>query len=355
MGLLGSITGGLFGLGSSVVQNSQNRQNVQETNRMNYKINQMNNQFNERMAIQQRNWQENMWNKENAYNTASAQRQRLEEAGLNPYLMMNGGSAGVAQSAGTGASASSSGNAVMQPFQADYSGVGSSIGNIFQYELMQSEKSQLQGARQLADAQAMEVLSNIDWGKLTEETRGFLKSTGLVRAQLGYAKEQQEVDNMAMTGLIMRAQRSGMLLDNEAKGIMNKYLDQQQQLDLNVKAADYYQRMSAGYLSYAETKKALAEEALAAARTRGQNISNKVASRIAESQIAANIAANESAAAYHNEELRLGLPQDNARSKNIESWYRARNGKKRYQYYDADKWVGYGTSIGNTIGNFLPR
>lgn len=355
MGLLGSIAGGLLGVGSSAIQNSQNRQNVRETNQMNYKINQMNNQFNERMAIQQRNWQENMWNKENAYNTASAQRQRLEEAGLNPYLMMNGGSAGVAQSAGTGTAASSSGNAVMQPFQADYSGIGSSIGNIFQYELMQSEKSQLQGARQLADAKAMETLSNIDWGKLTDETRNYLRSTGLARAQLGYAKEQQEVDNMAMTGLIMRAQRSGMLLDNEAKGILNKYLDQQQQLDLNVKAADYYQRMSAGYLSYAEAKKALAEEALAAARTRGQNISNEVASRIAESQIVANIAANESAAAYHNEELRLNLPQDNARSRNIEDWYRARNEKKRYQYFDADKWVEYGTSIGNTIGNFLPR
>lgn len=355
MGLLGSISGGLLDFGSSVIQNSQNRQNVQETNRMNYKINQMNNQFNERMAIQQRNWQENMWNKENAYNTASAQRQRLEEAGLNPYLMMNGGSAGVAQSAGTGSAASSSGNAVMQPFHADYSGIGSSIGNIFQYELMQSEKSQLQGARQLADAKAMETLSNIDWGKLTDETRNYLKSTGLARAQLGYAKEQQEVDNMAMTGLIMRAQRSGMLLDNETKGILNKYLDQQQQLDLNVKAADYYQRMSAGYLSYAEAKKALAEEALAAARTRGQNISNKVASRIAESQIAANIAANQSSSAYHNEELRLGLSQDNARSKNIESWYRSRNEKKRYQYFDSDKWVDYGTSIGNTIGNFVPH
>lgn len=355
MSVFGSIAGGLLGLGSSFVQNSQNRQNVQETNQMNYKINQLNNQFNERMAIQQRNWQENMWNKENAYNTASAQRQRLEEAGLNPYLMMNGGSAGVAQSAGTGSAASSSGNAVMQPFQADYSGIGSSIGNIFQYELMQSEKSQLQGARQLADAKAMETLSNIDWGKLTDDTRDYLRSTGLARAQLGYAKEQQEVDNMAMTGLILRAQRSGMLLDNEAKGILNKYLDQQQQLDLNIKAADYYQRMSAGYLSYAEAKKALADEALAAARTRGQNISNKVASRIAESQIAANIATNESSAAYHNEELRIGLPQDNARSANIESWYRSRNEKKKYQYFDSDKWVDYGTSIGNTIGNFLPH
>ena len=108
---------------------------------MNYKINQMNNQFNERMAMQQRDFQENMWNKENEYNSASAQRQRLEEAGLNPYLMMNGGSAGSAQSVGPGASASSAGSAVMQPFQADYSGIGSSIGSIFQYELMQSEKS----------------------------------------------------------------------------------------------------------------------------------------------------------------------------------------------------------------------
>jgi hypothetical protein len=220
---------------------------------------------------------------------------------------------------------------------------------------MQSEKSQLQGARQLADAKAMETLSNIDWGKLTDETRNYLKSTGLARAQLGYAKEQQEADNMAMTGLIMRAQRSGMLLDNEAKGILNKYLDQQQQLDLNVKAADYFQRMSAGYLSYAEVKKALAEEALAAARARGQIIANKVADRIAESQIAANIAANESTAAYHNEELRLNLPQDNARSKNIEDWYRSRNEKNKYKYFDSDKWVEYGTSIGNTIGNFMPH
>lgn len=354
MGLLGSLSGGLLGIGSSVIQNSQNRQNVRETNQMNYKINQMNNQFNERMALQQRNWQENMWNKENAYNTASAQRQRLEESGLNPYLMMNGGSAGVAQSAGTGATASSAGSAVMQPFQADYSGISSSISNIFQYELMQSEKSQLQGAKQLADAKAMETLSNIDWGKLTDETRDYLKSTGLARAKLGYAKEQQEVDNMAMTGLVMRAQHAGLLLDNEAKGILNKYLDQQQQLDLNVKAADYYQRMASGYLSYAEAKKAIAEEALAAARARGQNISNRIASRIAESQIAANIAANESAAAFHKEELRLGLPQDNARSGNIETWYRARNEGKRYKFYDTDKIVHYGTSIGNTIGGFMP-
>jgi hypothetical protein len=58
MGLLGSIAGGFLGIGSSAIQNSQNRQNVRETNQMNYRINQMNNQFNERMAMQQRDFQE---------------------------------------------------------------------------------------------------------------------------------------------------------------------------------------------------------------------------------------------------------------------------------------------------------
>ena len=154
MGLLGPIAGGLFGIGSSVIQNSQNRQNVRETNQMNYRINQMNNQFNERMAMQQRDFQESMWNKENEYNTASAQRQRLEEAGLNPYMMMNGGSAGIAQSVGTGASASSAGSAVMQPFQADYSGIQQAIGSVFQSQVQQAQVSQLQGQKNLADAQA---------------------------------------------------------------------------------------------------------------------------------------------------------------------------------------------------------
>ena len=35
MGILGSIAGGLLGIGSSVMQNSQNRQNVRETNQQN--------------------------------------------------------------------------------------------------------------------------------------------------------------------------------------------------------------------------------------------------------------------------------------------------------------------------------
>lgn len=352
MGLLGSIAGGLFGIGSSVAQNSQNRQNVRETNQMNYKINQMNNQFNERMAIQQRNWQENMWNKENAYNTASAQRQRLEEAGLNPYLMMNGGSAGVAQSAGSGAAASSSGNAVMQPFQADYSGVQQAIGSVFQSQVQQAQVSQLQGQKNLADAQAMQALSDVDWSKMTEETREYLKATGLARAQLGYSKEMQELENMSFAGRLLQAQGTTQLLDAEAKTILNKYLDQQQQADLSVKAAEYYSKMSQGHLNYNEARKVLAEEVLIYARAKGLNISNQVAEATAESLIRAANASNNSTAEFELEAAKFN--RERARSRSIEDWYRSRNEGKKYKYYDADKAVHYGTAIGNTVGNFLP-
>ena len=352
MGLFGSLVGGLFGAGASSIQNGQNRQNVQETNRMNYKINQMNNQFNERMAIQQRNWQEDMWNKENAYNTASAQRQRLEEAGLNPYLMMNGGSAGTAGSVGTGATASSSGNAHMEPFQADYSGISQAIGSVFQSQVQQAQVSLLQGQKNLADAQAMQALSNVDWSKMTKETREYLKATGLARAQLGYSKEIQELDNMAFAGRLLQAQGITQLLDAEAKTVLNKYLDRQQQADLSTKAAEYYNLMSHGHLNYNQAKKVLADEVLTYARAKGQRISNKVAEATSDSLIRASNAANNSNAEFEIEASKYN--RERARSRSIEDWYRARNEGKRYKYYDSDKAVSYGTSIGNTIGNFIP-
>ena len=72
-----------------------------KTNKANMAINRMNNEFNAAEAEKARQFQLDMWNKTNEYNSASAQRSRIEEAGLNPYLMMNGGSAGTAQSSGT--------------------------------------------------------------------------------------------------------------------------------------------------------------------------------------------------------------------------------------------------------------
>ncbi len=86
----GSLIGGLFGGSGSSKAAKYQLQAARETNQMNYQIAQENNAFNERM-----------WDKQNAYNSPVEQRRRLEQAGLNPNLMMNGGSAGSAESAPT--------------------------------------------------------------------------------------------------------------------------------------------------------------------------------------------------------------------------------------------------------------
>lgn len=103
----GGILTGLAGtIGGAISQ--------RKTNEMNYKIAQMNNEFNERMMEKQMAWNEEMWNKQNEYNTASNQRKRLEEAGFNPQLMMNGGSAGTATSANSVQAAQAANNPIMQ-------------------------------------------------------------------------------------------------------------------------------------------------------------------------------------------------------------------------------------------------
>lgn len=136
IGAVGSVVGSIGGsLFNRSAQSSANRQNLQ--------IAQMNNEFNERMLERQIDYNYDMfnrqasfsneqlekqnafneamadkanaftlsmWNKTNEYNSPENQRARLESAGLNPYMMMNGGNAGTAQFAsGTSASSGSSG------------------------------------------------------------------------------------------------------------------------------------------------------------------------------------------------------------------------------------------------------
>ena len=76
--------------------NQANLDIANATNEANYRIAQMNNDYNEQLLERQIDEQWKMWNAQNEYNSASSQRERLAEAGMNPYMMMDGGSAGTA-------------------------------------------------------------------------------------------------------------------------------------------------------------------------------------------------------------------------------------------------------------------
>lgn len=90
LGGLGSLFGGLFGKKGQDDVNATNLQIARETNQANRDNQEYQNQ-----------WNLNMWNKQNAYNSPVEQRKRLEEAGLNPifYGLDGTGNAGALTSA----------------------------------------------------------------------------------------------------------------------------------------------------------------------------------------------------------------------------------------------------------------
>lgn len=180
------VVGSAIGAGTSLIGGAST---TAMQNQANKEIAQMNNAFNEKMFDKQiaynkemyqtqlgdqwkfyddqkanawklyednKAYQTEMWNKQNEYNDPSAQRERLEAAGLNPYMMMNGGSAGVAGSvSGTQGSVPSAGSPSAQgvqpptatPYSADYSGVMQGLGHAIDTIMTGSQ-------RNIQDAQA---------------------------------------------------------------------------------------------------------------------------------------------------------------------------------------------------------
>ena len=67
-----------------------------ETNQANQMINQANIDYSREAWANEVAYNWEMWNRTNEYNDPSAQMQRLQDAGLNPYVMMDGGDAGTA-------------------------------------------------------------------------------------------------------------------------------------------------------------------------------------------------------------------------------------------------------------------
>lgn len=266
-----------------------NAVSTNKTNKTNMAINQMNNEFNAAEAEKARQFQLDMWNRTNEYNSASAQRSRLEEAGLNPYLMMNGGTAGTAQSSGSSTPASASPPLSMQ--KQDFSGLDNALSSALQIANQTKETNAnvqtLQSQKSLYDAQANSILSNVDWWKLGPEYKKWSQMTGLARVGLQFQTDRQNLRNMTWSGNLIQAQRIGVLLDNNSKTIINKYLDEAQRLQLDLMASQYYDAMASGHLKYQQAKSEITKRIVMSAEAKGMQIRNDIAERTAEGYIKA--------------------------------------------------------------------
>lgn len=266
-----------------------NAVSTNKTNNANMAINRMNNEFNSAEAEKARQFQLDMWNRTNEYNSASAQRSRLEAAGLNPYLMMNGGNAGTAQSSGSSAPASASAPLSMQ--RQDFSGLSNTLSSALQIANQTKETNanvqSLQSQKSLYDAQANSILANVDWWKLGPEYKKWSQMTGLARAGLQFQTDRQNLRNMTWSGNLVQAQHIGALLDNKSKEVINKYLDEGQRLQLDLLASQYYDSMASGHLKYQQAKSEITKRIVMSAEAKGMQISNSVADQTAEGYIKA--------------------------------------------------------------------
>lgn len=275
-----------------------------KTNQMNMKINQMNNEFNERMLDKQLAFQEDMWNKTNEYNSASSQRQRLEAAGLNPYLMMSGGNAGTA-SAMSGGSASAAPPIAMQNAGAAGVGAASALGqlavagvaafagakkdlaeatgqqinNDFLYQRNMAELSQI-----FADTKNKEALADMNRLRYQFDLQNF--DTALEAGKIQNTLNREMVRNVQAQTLLSR-------LQSDAQYIKNQFLPQDMQLGLMQKVADLNQ-------THQLTKESVAREVKAYAEAAKIKVDTRIIEAIADSIIEATNSQNWSIVDYNN-------------------------------------------------------
>lgn len=284
-GIISGVGGLLGGIASSVSNaisvrrtNQMNAALQRETNAMNWQMNQLNNQFNAEEARKQRAHEQSMFDQTNEYNSAAQQRLRLQQAGLNPYLMMSGGSAGTASS-NTGSSAASAANPVpmsaphVQAPQFDYGSITSGLANVMgalnslgDFKLKDID-SQTRGRTNLAAIQELTSRAQLNagdtnWFNASQKARRYGLDNGGVWSKIQLETNRQGLDNLRYQGTLMQADFSLRLLDGQAKSILNKYLDSQQQADLAVRSATMFQLFAEGKKSLEQVRTEIARQGL---------------------------------------------------------------------------------------------
>lgn len=305
-GVVGSAIGAgsslIGGAASTVAQNAANKEIAQMNNAFNEKMFDKQVAYNKEMYQQQlgdqwkfyndskqnawdlvenqQQFQTDMWNKSNEYNSASAQRERLEAAGLNPYLMMNGGSAGTAQTMSGSAGAAPSGAApsaqgvtspTATPYSADYSGITAGLGRAI--DVLSSMPD-----RKVKEAQAdnLRIEGKYIAGKAMAQILQMKTEAKTKEARLALDKliadfdNNLKVSNMAVNEQNIaesKARTQLAVTENFMRQKELEWLPMHQKIELAQAAADISLKRSTGNLNNVEAQHEIKKIAETVART----------------------------------------------------------------------------------------
>lgn len=287
LGLISGILGADSSAKGAKYSADASLQATRETNEQNYQL-----------WKEQRQFAIDSWNAENQYNTPAAQRARLESAGYNPYLAFgdvgNTGGA-ISQPAAT-------------PFQAPSDAAFPNTRGIFAEGLNQSFQNALnvlQSAVQMQNIQANTNKTNQDTeqaGKMFEplfQSAKYRAKGDMYIPRLSYEQwRQMQRDNeigeltkdfqvkiVGETLNQIKAQTTLMKLNAKTQETLNNYLDQNQQLDIAIKAQTLVNLFKDGEIKAQDLKIKLAQEILTYAQANGQKLENQYASSTLQDRI----------------------------------------------------------------------
>lgn len=262
----------LIGAAAAVIGNMVAAKSQKSTNDYNLHINQLNNEFNERMMHEQMDYNTMMWKKQNAYNDPSAQRARLENAGLNPYMMLNGGNAGNAQAAGSTSAASAAPSAPAQAFHPDFSGIPQAI-----LMAKQGKNIDADTQRQVIDNQTLHMRNMQQFMNMVSDTKSKEIQNKLQGTILNYADQMQREQLRQL-----ELQNDNILREILLRDKNLSIFDEQTRLDFAQRAASVLLTNAQTKATKQQTVTEIQKVYQMAAQTQGIKIQNNIAQRTAQ-------------------------------------------------------------------------
>ena len=324
----GSLIGGLFSASGSRYAARKQLQAVRETNAANLQIAQQNNAFNERM-----------WNLQNDYNSPVMQRARLEAAGINPYLMLDGSSTGVAQSSPTADQSGTQvapdvGSTIAGGYQSLGNSIASAAGQIAQMSF-QNDLQNANVAKTRADAQNSDLQNQYDALRNQFAAAQFLADLRLKQYQGKISKYdakflrdsmEDRLDSLKFQNTLSGSQASYY---NQMAGLYDvqrkieetnlKWLPREKQVSIMAAIQNARTAASQMRLNFASARNMIAMAALNAANSAGVHLDNKLKDTVFD--LSVGLVENEyEHGLWTNEKSRLGLdiPSSNLPSSVLE-------------------------------------
>ena len=260
--------------GANILGNVLGYFSNKENNKFNAEQAQINRDFQEQMWNKQVAYNNEMWDKQAKYNSAPEQVKRLREAGLNPALALSQVASGSASSpVGNAVGNPQGATATGQPFRPDFSSLGSIFQTMLQQQLGYEDvrEKQLDNAYKRASFaiklqkdmnEARKYLHDADIAKIDSEWRHQLNSSDW---QLNWAKTQTQ-----------EAQSENLMAQTSLLKQQFKYLPQKLQLEVSLLDAQVKNQMAQKNLSYKQSAKLVEEKLTEIERRNGMKLENNI-------------------------------------------------------------------------------